>query len=53
MIAPTVEDVAGFFLRENLDAYAKEVLLLHRTHQSSATKIMQQGFDQRLDQRHL
>ena len=53
MVAPTVEDVARFFPRVNLDAYANEILLLHRTHQSSATKIMQQGFDQRLAQRRL
>ena len=53
MVAPTVGDVAGFFPKVNLDSYANEILLLHRTHQSSATKIMQQGFDQRLAQRRL
>ena len=45
--------MARFFPYVTLDSYANEVLLLHGTHQSSATKIMQQGFDQRLDQRHL
>ena len=53
MVAPTGEDVARFFPRVNLDSYANEILLLHRTHQSSATKIMQQAFDQRLAQRRL
>ena len=45
--------MARFFPYVNLDSYANEVLLLHGTHQISATKIMQQGFDKRLDQRHL
>ena len=45
--------MARFFPYVNLDSYANEVLLLHGTHQSSATKIMQQGFDQRLAQRRL
>ena len=40
--------MARFFPYVNLDSYANEVLLLHGTHQSSDTKIMQQGFDERL-----